>query len=56
MKVGDLVTVGPAEMGYYIIVGLRVKDLPKCVMLASLASQELGPMSREWIIPINEIE
>jgi hypothetical protein len=56
MKVGDLVTVGPAGMGHYIITSLTVKHLPDCVMLVSLESQAPGPMARKWIIPINEIE
>jgi hypothetical protein len=56
MKVGDLVTVGPAAMGHYIITSLTVKHLPNCVMLVSLDSQAPGPMAREWIIPISEVE
>ena len=56
MKVGDLVTVGPAATGHYIITSLTVTSLPHCVMLVSLDSQQSGPMGRKWIIPISEIE
>ena len=61
MKVGDLVTIAPAETGIYLITSLdgfwNDKALPGCVMLASLDDPSVGfplPMQRRWIVVISE--
>ena len=54
MKVGDLVTVGPAHEGTYIITSLHASDAfgtyPEAVMLVSLDDQsQPWAMDKKWI-------
>ena len=63
MKVGDLVTVRPAEDGLYVITSMEVYDLhnnlkhlPDCVMLISQSVPSYGaiPMGKEFVEVISE--
>ena len=56
MKIGDLVTVKPANEGYYIITDTKVRGNSNLVMLASLTGNLLPypmPMEKKWIEVIN---
>ena len=62
MKVGDLVQVGPAMGGMFIITSMQAHDhenreLPTCVMLGQLSGppwMRIFPMDKKWIKVINE--
>ena len=54
MKVGDLVVVNPARIGFYVITSIEAYDpmlgvkVPHCVTLVSTDNTADGPMNKKW--------
>ena len=56
VSVGDLVTVGPAKMGVYMVIDADLvwRENPECVLLYSDEGW-LAPMGKKFLCPLSEL-